>query len=253
MKHKTRNLFFAAMVGLTVSANGATLFTEDFSDNSATPNMALGTGFSHPGSGSPAVTTDFIGDFTVTSGVGTRIYLGTNNTDYSSIDFTFEADATIANLVSPWGIAFLGMGNPNADSTAFGEPLTGSNIMMALRGTDDTASGSLTSRDNDTPFVHFSNIGLTATTHGMRMDWNATSMVATFMFDLGNDGTYDPALTFTRIGLDNGFTGSNSQLFVGGGNGLSFDNISVTAPIPEPSAALLGGLGVLGLLRRRRI
>ncbi len=31
------------------------------------------------------------------------------------------------------------------------------------------------------------------------------------------------------------------------------DNVSVTTtPIPEPSAALMGGLGLLGLLRRRR-
>lgn len=245
MKRKTRNLFLATMVGLTVSSNGATLFTEDFSDNSANPNMATGTGF-----GSPTTTTT--GAFTITSGDGNRIYLGTNNADYSTIDFTFEADVFVPNLGSPWGIAFLGMGNRDAGG-GFGEPLVGSNIMMALRGTDDFPSGSLTSRDNGAFGAAFSNIGLTATTHGMRMDWDATTMQATFLFDLGNDGTYDPALTFTRNGADNGFTASNSQLFLGGGNGLSFDNISVTAPIPEPSAALLCGLGVLGLLRRRRI
>ena len=31
-----------------------------------------------------------------------------------------------------------------------------------------------------------------------------------------------------------------------------FDNVTVTAAIPEPAAALLGGLGLLALLRRRR-
>ena len=150
----------------------------------------------------------------------------------------------------PWRIAFLGMGSPNAGPSGGSEPLTGSHIMMALRGTDDSVSGSLTGRDNGEFVAAFNNIGLTATTHGMRMDWNATTLQATFLFDLGNDGTYDPALTFTRNGADNGFTASNSQLFLGGGNGLIFDNINV---VPEPSAALLGALGVVGLLRRRRI
>ena len=243
MKHKTRNLFFAAMVGLTVSSNGATFFTEDFSDNLATPNMALGTGL-----GSPVTNTT--GAFNITSGDNSRIYLGTNDVNYDTINFTFEADVTVpaAIFTSPWAIAFLGMGSPNANVGGFGEPTTGSNLVMALRADDLGNTGNLTSRNNGTAAAAFTGLGLTAGTHGMRMDWDAGSDTATFMFDLGNDGTYDPALTFTRTNTS--FTGSNSQLFVGGGNGLSFDNINV---VPEPSAALLGGLGVLGLLRRRRI
>lgn len=248
MKHKTRNLFFATMASLTVSSHGATLFTEDFSDNSASPNMALGTGH-----GSPQ--TNFTGAFTITSGSNSRIYLGTNDTNYNTIDFTFEVDVTVpvAIFSDPWTIAFLGMGSPNANGGSYGEPTTGSNIVMALRADDLGNFGNLTSRDNGAFSPQQNPIGLTVATHGMRMDWNATSKQATFLFDLNNDGTYDPALTFVVNGADNGFTGSNSQLFLGGGNGLIFDNISVTAPVPESSAALLGGLGVLGLLRRRRI
>ena len=102
------------------------------------------------------------------------------------------------------------------------------------------------------PVAASNNIGLTAATHGMRMDWNATTSQAIFMFDLGNDGTYDPALTFTVNGADNSFTASNSQLFVGGGNGLTFDNVSVTSPVPEPSSALLCALGAFALGARRR-
>ena len=246
MKHNKLNLIFATMVGLTLSSNGATLFTEDFSDNSAAPNMTLGSGFNSP-------TTDFTGAFTITSGDSNRIYLGTNDTNYNTIDFTFEADVTVPSAIfsSPWTIAFLGMGSPNANGGAYGEPTTGSNIVMALRADDLGNTGNLTSRDNGGFAAQFSGLGLTAGTHGMRMDWDATTSQATFLFDLGNDGTYDPALTFTVNGADNGFSGSNSQLFVGGGNGLIFDNISITS-VPEPSSVLLGGLGVLSLARRRR-
>ena len=237
------------MLGLTVSSDGATLFLEDFSDNSASPNMALGTGH-----GSPV--TNFTGAFNITSGSNSRIYLGTNNTDYSTIDFTLEADVTVPSAIfsNPWTMAFLGMGSPNADGANFGEPLTGPDIMMVLRADDLGNFGNLKARDNDVGgnTSIYDNIGLTAGTHGMRMDWNATTSQATYLFDLGNDGTYDPALTFVVNGADNGFSGINSQLFVGGGNGLTIDNISVTSPVPEPSSALLGALGVLALGARRR-
>ncbi len=245
MKRNTLNLFLATIVCLTVSAKGATFFTEDFSDNSASPNMALGTGYNSP-------TTDFTGAFTITSGDSNRIYLGTNDTDYSAVDFVFEADVTIPNLGSPWSIAFLGMGSSNANGGFYGEPTTNQNVITALRP-DEGDGGNLSSRDNGVfGGPHFSGIGLTTATQGMRMEWNATSKLATFLFDVGNDGTYDPALTFTVDGSNNGFTGSNSQLFVGGGNGTTFDNISITAPVPEPTSALLCALGGLALSVRRR-
>ncbi len=62
--------------------------------------------------------------------------------------------------------------------------------------------------------------------------------------------------SYTRGGggyTDNFMTMEGSTNFVGFGLALhNFDNLEVYS-IPEPSAALLGGLGVLGLLRRRRI
>ena len=47
-----------------------------------------------------------------------------------------------------------------------------------------------------------------------------------------------------------GYDSSNSKIFFGGNNN-TFDNLNVTM-VPEPSGALLGGLGLLCLLRRRR-
>ena len=233
------------MVGLTVAANGAISFTEDFSDN-LSQNMTVGTGH-----GSPV--TNVTGAFNITSGTGSRIYLGSNDTNYNTVDFTFEADVTYSQN-DPWGIAFWGMGTSNANTSQFGEPNAGSVIAMTLR-TDDTGGlGNLAGRDNSASTtvtgINGMTIGLPST-HGVCMEWVAATSQATFKFDLNNDGTYEPARNFTIDGSNNSFTSSNSRLFVGGGFGLKFDNIVVTA-VPEPSAALLGGLGVLALLRRRR-
>lgn len=72
----------------------------------------------------------------------------------------------------------------------------------------------------------------------------------------GNNAVNQTAVSFTITGLNIPvgqsfylrFTDTND-----GGNdaGLAIDNLTVTA-VPEPSTALLGGLGLLALLRRRR-
>jgi len=52
--------------------------------------------------------------------------------------------------------------------------------------------------------------------------------------------------TTTRIGIYNSYKTGDTV------HSINVDDVSVTA-VPEPSAALLGGLGLLALLRRRRI
>ncbi len=194
--------------------------SENFSGNSAGPNLSLGSGY-----GSPTAT--FNGNFTVTSSSNSRIYLGTEKTDYSKADFIFEADVTVPNLNNAWSTPFMGMGKAVAltGSNFYGEPLTIPHILMAVRNDENQ----LEARDNSPSAVTnnfaVNNVGVTMGTHRIRMTWNATSKIATFAIDLGNNGSYDSS--FTIDGSNNGFDTTNSQLFLGGGNGVSFDNISV--------------------------
>lgn len=254
MKLKTLK-FCLVMAGFTAASHGALSFSENFTGGLTAP-MTLGAGYGSPVS-------NFTNAFNITSGDGNRTYLGTNDTDYALQDFTFEADVTFTSITSAWSIVFLGMGNRDAGgSSLYGEPLTGGAYLLSVvrpdEGLGDPNSpsfipGNLQTRNSTVATGNAAvGIGLTAgSTHGVRMEWTASSRTAKFLFDLGNDGTYDPALTYSSAVTAGTFTGTNSQLVLGGGNGLVFDNI-VVSTIPEPTAALLGGLGVLALLRRRR-
>jgi hypothetical protein len=95
--------------------------------------------------------------------------------------------------------------------------------------------------------------------------WSANDLVSITLSGAGGVGSgFEGGSTFAQIqiGANNigtfnvgsrstaflTFSASNNNSTFGGAN---FDNLSVTA-VPEPSAALLGGLSVLALLRRRR-
>jgi hypothetical protein len=228
-------------LSLTHTAAAASFFVEDFSDNSPGPNMALGAGFGAP-------TTDFTGDFTITSGPNSRIYLGTNDTDYSSVHFKFESLVTVPNTTDPWAIAFMGMGTTTPNAGFFGEP-SSPHLMMNLRND----SGVVFSGDNGANVDQGAVAGsIPNGTHLLRMTWNPNTQMARFDVDIANNGSIDK--TFTLDGSDNGFNAGNTQLYVGGGNGLTFDNISIVSSIPEPSTLALGilGIGALAIRRQRR-
>ncbi|HEX7260675.1 MAG TPA: hypothetical protein VF258_02580, partial [Luteolibacter sp.] len=104
------------LAGTTV-LSAAAYFTEDFNGGAVGRNMALGTGFGNP-------TTTFADKrFTITSGDKSRIYLGTNDADYSTVNFVFQATVTVPAGKSPWAMAFIGMGNRNAATINPGEPV----------------------------------------------------------------------------------------------------------------------------------
>jgi MYXO-CTERM domain-containing protein len=109
------------------------------------------------------------------------------------------------------------------------------------------------------------NIGLgngdgtvTAYTILMRYDFVAGALNDTgalFVNPTTADGSGDTAYVAATITGTDATTISSVSLRQGGSTtapgGVVIDNIVVSS-IPEPSAALLGGLGLLALLRRRR-
>ncbi|MDD5708144.1 MAG: hypothetical protein PHR35_19675 [Kiritimatiellae bacterium] len=205
-------------------APAATFFTEEFSDNSPDPNMALGTPYG-------AAKTDFTGSFTITSGSGPRVYLGTLQTDYVTTSFEFWATVTIP-ATNTASMPFFGMGSHDA-TTASGEPLPPKVMMMIWPSTtlkENVCLGRVTGlSDNRVPLGQFA-----TGTHRLHMWWNADTKVATFEMDFNYDGTYTPYITFSLDGSDVGLDSLNSRLIVGGGYGVSFDDIAVTPWVTLP-------------------
>lgn len=100
----------------------------------------------------------------------------------------------------------------------------------------------------------------TSLTTGTWTDVNALDFTAPVT--AGTVGALNGNLTANRLSISSTFTmtiaeGANFWIrwndlnATGSDDGLAIDDFSITA-VPEPSAALIGCLGLLGLLRRRR-
>ncbi len=209
-------------------------FVEDFHSGTPGPHLVLGEK-----GGSPTV--DFSHKtFAITSGIESRIYLGTRGTSYALVNFVFEATAIMPAASNAWGDAFFGMGTstpgflfePAAPSVLAVVRIDLSPNSVETRGGARVSSTTIASGDASSP-------KLSGKTVRLRMTWTAKTKMALFEID-GDyaDGRFQPAYNLTVDGSGNFFERWDSRLICGGGNGLQFDDIRVTVmDEPAPSTA----------------
>lgn len=171
----------------------------------------------------------------------------------------FTLTTTISTTAGNWlSLGFSGATNVNANWATTGNTLNGyGNILVRLSGDIDQFKGLNNSSELAVDNVIIGNVNQTVT---VTLDftpsggYNGTNNFGNVVFSVSGAGGYTTAPSvFTADApiryIDFGWGGGNSAspaLVTGSYAALSLSQI------PELSAALLGGLGLLGLLRRRR-
>jgi len=282
----TKSLVFAAFFGLTISSHAAALLyweADGNTNNSVAGGAALnGTasgwnGTAVSGTGAPTYSSSVPGTI-ITAGVGGAVVNGANTSSFSFVNpalaggtktstvggivttsgttlqlqsFTAEAFvktssaaeyATIFNLSNSIGVSW--MLDTNGDASQLDKLRLRTDTTL---GTNKNANsgGSMNMAITNDAWHHVA-VTYSAGLFSVYLDYN---LVIT-AFDPAGDVRYD----------------ANSTFNVGGGSGRAFNGLidevrfsdtvlssnDFLRAIPEPSAALLGALGLLGLLRRRR-
>jgi hypothetical protein len=258
MKCNNKLIMAAAMASLTVGAHAATvLYSENFNgegtnvgdyDDGTTPEIVVGdipslqsTGISQGGN---AGDTAWSLNAPLTGEKGLRFggaggYNWATGSNSATIllagGFSISFDYTVGNPDNWMGVR-VGSGAENtainAGDVTFGALARGNGQMETFDSGADQGFGSATANaTRSAQFIYLFNSwasGTTVTFTGI-VDGN-TVATDTFTWDAAND------MKIVLTGIEIGST---------------MDNIVITA-VPEPSAALLGGLGLLALLRRRR-
>jgi hypothetical protein len=90
-----------------------------------------------------------------------------------------------------------------------------------------------------------------AARNDVRTNTGATSTLKSAVGSAGASGN-TITLTYTADGTESVLGQDVAIRIFGATTSANYDNFSVDVTVPEPSTALLGGLGLLALLRRRR-
>lgn len=199
----------------------------------ASNRMVINSGTNNTGSNVPYVDHNFIGYTSMT--ISFDFIAATNAGSIRDLGFGIgNSKDTLDALISSGPFGRIRIGFDNATSIANSSPETG----ISIRG-----------------------IGITSV-HLPRTLVSGDTISATFNFANMNAGTTINFEVFheeVSVHTGTGTWGVTDQNYIGfynthhtfGGEDNIIDNFVVDA-IPEPSAALLGGLGLLALLRRRR-
>lgn len=240
-----KTLHFAAILSaLAIPATAATLFTSNFDANTGATVLA---GNTDNVSGSSSVTiTDWSTDASVTGISGLTAISTDNGTTVGGFAQLQNGAANYANAnniylsrnhnqgTAPKNRGFsltFTLGTPSILST-----LTVLSAHTNNSGNQDQAF------DSDLVF------NLSGGTLGSAVTGSSSQ---TYLTDAIPYHTVDFDLTNTTLGAGTYSLEVYQTNFVGGGGYAAYNGITLTS-IPEPTVALLGSLGLLGLLRRRR-
>lgn len=256
----------AAGACIATQADAATYFNDPLTSD--TGNFAAGTGSGAVNFGSGGVGFDGAGD-------GGRRYVATTSSttvtgNYFDVAFTASMTFIVPSTATGATTMYLGIGSGDV-GTSYSQPdqglagVSGAWVGWDIRDLSGTSGRIVAKEINNGSASNILASGETAftvgspaygpsdtTEHVTTMTWNPGNNQITWTLDIGNNGTVDETVTTTlSAGIVDRWTqdGHESRIFLGGNNGVTVSGFTL---VPEPSVALLGGLGVLGLLRRRR-
>lgn len=267
---KLNPLILAAGAVLAGHANGATIASANFTGLTASGATSVAI------SGSPGVNgftwTRYSGATNTYSTPNVNMQTGTANALSTDITNTFQgmigtmASSTTIPIGNTLTFSFIGQFTQSPGNTAtalrfgFVNSISPDNAFGMRVGTGSEKGLSIV-RDvnpgNGSPLGGAEVVQLATGTGTQNV---ITNTVYSASFSI----TRDAASTYTYLGnidgstlsftsSSNGFDNYNAVAIMSTPNAdFRIDNVSVTL-IPEPSAALLGGLGLLALLRRRRL
>lgn len=274
MKMKVpHKLILAAAIMLGASAHASiTLFTDNFNTNGGRPFDNIGPGsfndFLANDQGGTLATKTYSGSSNHPNASGGFFYsihgyqgalyiegadnskIGLNHnfaTNANALDLALKIDFTLSvgggGTTTAEGVSF-GIGNAAiADYDATGNMFSSFFLAGNQTGTRQYAAGNIiSSAINFTDGDLFTYVISDASGTGSAFDGSGNSIVKFYI-----NNVLQQTFTGLTFGANDGFINMEAA---GNVNGF-FDNLSVQA-VPEPSAALLGGLGLLAMLRRRR-
>jgi hypothetical protein len=256
--------FASALAASTViPAHGDTLFfSESFDATSVTSNLSVPTGWTFGTVSTPSgVAQNNASQYDPDSEsfVTPRTYISTVATNYNTIDFMYELTFSVGG--GGGGIAFFGIGSGQPNIGFYDEPYAAFFLRQwpTSAGNGQTGWTISTAADPLNPSENaFVDPGNGDGTYRAQLLKSGNSV--TLGIDVNySGGAFTADFTSTKSLLtDLGFlNATNSTLFFGtADSATTFDNLLITAPVPEPStcASLVAGLasGGYAVFRRRR-